>query len=203
LCDKETGHHKGIQVISRILLSLFAAFLITACAARSGEIVASGDRYTPPSSSEEYKLDTGDKIRVNVYNEPTLSGEFAVGSEGTVSLPLVGDMKVREKTPQQLANEVQSRLADGYLREPRVSVEVSTYRPFFILGEVTAPGQYPYANGLTVMNAIATAQGFTPRADRKVAYIRRAGATHEEVLRLTPSLRVWPGDTIRLGERYF
>ncbi|WP_336966220.1 polysaccharide biosynthesis/export family protein [Sphingobium aquiterrae] len=179
-------------------------FLATACAAGGGgEVISTGERYAAPMANEEYRLDTGDKIRLNVFNEPTLSGEFAVGSEGTVSLPLVGEVVAKDKTPQKLAAEVQTKLADGYLREPKVGIEVATYRPFFILGEVSAPGQYPYANGLTVMNAIATAQGFTPRADKKVAYIRRAGATREEPLKLTPSLRVFPGDTIRLGERYF
>ncbi|HEX7820397.1 MAG TPA: polysaccharide biosynthesis/export family protein [Sphingobium sp.] len=166
--------------------------------------MSSGDRYVAVEpGAENYQLGPGDKIKVNVFNEETLSGEFNVGSEGTVSLPLIGEVTAKNKTPQQLATEVQSRLADGYLREPKVSVEVSAYRPFFILGEVKAPGQYPYASGMTVLNAVATAQGFTPRAARKVAFVRRAGASEEVPMALTPTLRVMPGDTIRLGERYF
>lgn len=201
---KASGLIKGYDVISRIVLSFFMVLLASACAAGGGaDVISSGERYAPPVANEEYRLDTGDKIRVTVFNEPTLSGEFSVGSEGTVSLPLVGEVTAKDKTPQKLAGEVQSKLADGYLREPKVGIEVATYRPFFILGEVSAPGQYPYSNGLTVMNAIATAQGFTPRANKNVAFIRRAGATREEALELTPALRVWPGDTIRLGERYF
>ncbi|HEX7857275.1 MAG TPA: polysaccharide biosynthesis/export family protein [Sphingobium sp.] len=153
--------------------------------------------------AENYQLGPGDKIKLTVFNEETLSGEFSVGSEGTISLPLIGEVVAKNKTPQSLATEVQSKLADGYLRDPKVSVEISAYRPFFILGEVKAPGQYPYASGMTVLNAIATAQGFTPRAAKKIAYVRRAGATQEVPMALTPDLRVMPGDTIRLGERYF
>lgn len=191
-------------MLSRFLQCFFLAILLTACGARSGPVISSGERYaTPVAGQDDYRLGPGDKIRVNVFNEPTLSGEFSVGSEGAVSLPLIGDVGAKGKTPQALATEVQSLLADGYLREPKVSIDVSSYRPFFILGEVNAPGQYPYASGMTVLNAIATAQGFSTRADKKVVYIRRDGATTEVALQLTPMLRVFPGDTIRLGERFF
>ena len=194
----------GKKVIVRLFQCFFLAILLSACGATSGPVISSGDRYAMPTSGEEdYHLDAGDKIRMNVFNEDTLSGEFAVSSEGTVSLPLIGDVQAKGKTPQQLAAEVQALLADGYLRDPKVSIEVSSYRPFFILGEVEAPGQYPYASGMTVLNAVATAQGFTPRAAKKVAYIRRAGATSEVAMEITPALRVYPGDTIRIGERYF
>lgn len=189
----------------RFLQSLFLVLVLAGCAAASQPVVSTGERYAAVSDQEDdnYQLGAGDKIRVTVFNEETLSGEFSVGTEGAVSLPLIGDVAAKGKTPQQLATEVQSKLADGYLREPKVSIEVSSYRPFFILGEVKAPGQYPYASGMTVMNAIATAQGFTPRAAKKVVYIRRANTNTEVPMALTPTLRVLPGDTIRLGERYF
>lgn len=190
--------------MSRFIQLFCLVLFLAGCSAASGPIVSTGERYAPiEAGSENYRLNAGDKIKVTVFNEETLSGEFSVGSEGTVSLPLIGEVVAKDKSPQELASEVQSRLADGYLREPKVSIEVSAYRPFFILGEVESPGQYPYASGMTVMNAIATAQGFTPRAERKVAFIRRAGAASEVAMKLTPDLRVYPGDTIRLGERYF
>jgi polysaccharide export outer membrane protein len=188
----------------RLFQSFFLALLLAACSsAGSGPVISSGDRYTPVIGNEDYRLGSGDKIRVTVFNEETLSGDFTVSSEGTVSLPLIGDVAAKNKTPQQLAAEVQGKLADGYLRAPKVSIEVSTYRPFFILGEVKAPGQYPYASGMTALNAIATAQGFTPRADKKLVFIRREGASSEDAMKLTPDLRVLPGDTIRIGERFF
>jgi polysaccharide export outer membrane protein len=181
--------------------------LLSACGSSSttaGPVISSGERYTLADSQiEDYKLGVGDKIRLTVFNEATLSGEFSVGANGVISLPLVGDVEAIGHAPQDVATAYQDKLAAGYLREPKVSVEVTAYRPFFILGEVKAPGQYPYVSGLTVMNAIATAQGFTPRAQRQTVFIRRSGTAEQQSFALTPDLRVYPGDTIRLGERYF
>lgn len=187
----------------RIILAIMIASLGTSVYAKR-EIISSGDRYSvSPDVSEGYKLGIGDKVRLTVYNEPALSGDFSVSADGALSLPLIGDISVLNKSTSEAAKLIQTKLGDGYLRDPKVSMEVVTYRPFFILGEVKSPGQYPFSSGLTVMNAIATAEGFTPRAERKSVYIRRLGAVGEEQYRLTPDLRVWPGDTIRLGERYF
>jgi polysaccharide export outer membrane protein len=184
--------------------------LLSACAEKgAGPIVSTGDRYAGPQEAvasqvaQEYRLDAGDRIRLTVYNEPGVSGEFTVSSEGKVALPLIGEVPARGQTVAELAAAARARFADGYLREPRVSGEVVAYRPFFILGEVAAPGQYAYAVGLTAMNAVATAKGFTPRANRDLVQIRRQGETKETSYRLTPELLVFPGDTIRVGERYF
>jgi polysaccharide export outer membrane protein len=184
--------------------------LLSACAEKGdGPVLSSGDRYSDPTDAaaarvvQEYQLDAGDKVKLTVYNEPTLSGEFTVSSDGKVALPLIGEVPARGQTVAKLAADARARFADGYLREPKVSGEVVEYRPFFILGEVAAPGQYPYAVGLTAMNAVATAKGFTPRANRDVVQIRRQGETKENNYRLTPELLVFPGDTIRVGERYF
>ena len=180
------------------------ALLLGACGGASLPVATAGDRYVgQPAGSEEYKLGVGDKVRLTVFNEPTISGEFSVAANGTLSVPLIGDVPAIGKGPAELGALIQSRLADGYLRTPQVSVEVTAYRPFFILGEVKSPGQYPYVSGLTVLNAIATAQGFTPRADHTRAFIRRSGEAEEQPYRLTPDLRILPGDTVRLGERYF
>jgi polysaccharide export outer membrane protein len=187
-----------------IVLTFCASLLLAACSHGGPAPTLTGERFAASADpTESYKLGVGDKVRVTVFNEPSLSGEFSVGADGKMSLPLVGDVTAQDKTPPQLAVIVQGLMANGYLRDPKVSAEVITYRPFFILGEVKAPGQYPYVSGLTVMNAIATAQGFTPRAQRRTVYIRRSGAAAEEAFHLSPDLRVWPGDTIRLGERYF
>jgi polysaccharide biosynthesis/export protein len=153
--------------------------------------------------ADDYKLGVGDKVRIIVFNEESLSGEFQVSASGRVSLPLIGDVDATGETTGDLIKAIQTRLADGYLRDPRVSVEVLTYRPYFILGEVKTPAQYPYVNGMTVVNAIATAGGFTPRASQKRIYIRRSGEDQEKPYPVTPDLRVYPGDTIRVGERFF
>lgn len=194
--------------MTRSLLAILLSLLAVACSSAPGQLQSTGDRYVPaPLESaregEDYRLDAGDKIRLTVYNEASLSGEFAVGSDGKLSLPLIGDVNAKGRTTVEIVAEVQSKLGEGYLREPRVSMEISTYRPFFILGEVKSPGQYSFATGMTVLNAVATAQGFTPRASKDVVYIRRAGASEEVAYKVSPSLRVLPGDTVRFGERYF
>lgn len=189
-----------------LILLISGLFLATlsACSTTPGEVISVGPRYDVVAADMDvYKLAAGDKLRVTVYDEPTLSGEFTVGSNGTISFPLIGDVIANDKTSNDVAQTIQARLANGYLRDPQVSAEVTGYRPFFILGEVNSPGQYPYAAGLTALNAVATAQGFTPRASTKVAYIRRAGGVEEQAYELTPDLRILPGDTIRIGERYF
>lgn len=150
-----------------------------------------------------YRLDVADKVRLIVYNEPTLSGEFTVNSDGVLSVPLIGDVKVRGLTTAESIAAITEKFADGYLRDPKVSIDVLTYRPFYILGEVTKPGEYPYSNGLTVMNAVATASGFTYRANKGNVFIKHAGETKEYKYKMAPDLAVKPGDTVRVGERYF
>lgn len=189
----------------RSIIMLAALLAVTACAEKGeGPVLSTGDRYTPSQeAASDYRLDTGDRIKITVYNEPTLSGEYTVAADGSVSLPLIGDVQASGHTVDDVISAARARFADGFLREPRLSGEVSVFRPFFILGEVSTPGSYPYASGLTVMNAIATARGFTPRANRDVVLIRRKGETQEVSYRLTPELLVYPGDTIRVGERFF
>ncbi len=151
----------------------------------------------------DYKLGVADKVRVIVFNEETLSGEFTVSDSGTLSLPLIGDVKATGRTPREVIRDIEAKLADGYLREPRVSMDVLTYRPFYIMGEVTKPGEYPYSNGLTALNAVARAEGFTYRANKRKVFIKRFGETTEHQYKMDPSVVVYPGDTVRIGERYF
>ncbi len=178
---------------------------LSACAERgAGPVVSVGDRYVAADTSvTDYRLGVGDKIRVTVYNEPDLTGEFWINPDGAISLPLIGTIPALGKTVAEVAAQARAQFADGYLRDPKVAMDVIAFRPFYILGEVAAPGQYPYANGLTALNAIATAKGFTPRADRAVVRIRRQGGEDEVNYRLTPELIIRPGDTIRVGERFF
>lgn len=205
LCNKP-GRKFGAGNLMRFRSCACAVLaLLSACAEKgSGPVIATGDRYMASKSlPTEYRLGTGDHVKVTVFTEPTLGGDFSVGANGMVSLPLIGDVPARGKTVDMVAADAQARFADGFLRNPRVSMEVSTYRPFYILGEVVQPGTYPFAVGLTALGAVATAKGFTPRANREVVEIRREGDPAEETFRLTPDLHVYPGDTIRVGERYF
>lgn len=179
--------------------------LASACAERGdGPVMSSGSRYVSAETGEaDYQLGVGDRVKVTVFNEPTLTGEFWINPDGTLALPLIGNVAASGKPVAEVASLAQARFADGYLRDPKVAMEVTVFRPFYIMGEVAAPGQYPYATGLTAMNAIATAKGFTPRANRDVIRIRRQGSGAEVNYRLTPQLIVRPGDTIRVGERFF
>ena len=152
---------------------------------------------------EIYRLGTGDRLRLNVFGEDNLSGEFVVGGAGTVSLPLIGEVQATGKSPAELKTDIEAALADGYLKAPRVNIELLNYRPFFVLGEVANSGEYPYSEDMTVLNAVATAGGFTYRANKKAVFIKRAGAAAEERFALTATTPVQPGDTIRIGERLF
>ncbi|EDX82072.1 Polysaccharide biosynthesis/export protein [Brevundimonas sp. BAL3] len=164
----------------------------------SGPAVEEGVRTVP-----EYRLGAADKVRVNVFGEEALTGEFLVGGSGKVSLPLLGEVQAAGLTISQFQEEIANALRQGYINEPRVSAEVLNYRPFYILGEVNKPGEYPYTNGLTVLNAVATAEGFTYRADTRRVYIKRADVGGEQAFPLTTATQVAPGDTIRIGERFF
>lgn len=153
--------------------------------------------------AEGYRLDTGDEIKITVFGEPNLSGTFQIDGTGLISMSLIGEVSAKNKTVRQLQRDIETRLKDGYLREPQVSAEVMTYRPFYILGEVNRPGEYPYTNGLTVMNAIASAGDFTYRADKRRIVIKSVDSDAERTVELTPSTQVRPGDTIRVKERFF
>ena len=148
-------------------------------------------------------LGPGDKLRITVFEEEDLSGEFGVAGNGDISFPLIGDVVAAGRTVQQVQNTIAARLRDGYVKDPRVSAEVLTFRPFFILGEIAKPGEYPYMDAMTVLNAIATAGGFTYRANHSVVFIKGIRDTTEHKVRLTGGLILAPGDTVRIGARLF
>ena len=150
-----------------------------------------------------YTLDSGDKLRIVVFGQDALSNNYTVDAAGQVTLPLAGAIEARGLTTAQLGNAIAGRLKSGYVRDPSVAVEIETYRPFFVLGEVTYPGQYPYVPNMTVEKAIAIAGGFTPRATRdKVTVTRKVqGAPARYTLPLRYPIR--PGDTVEISERWF
>lgn len=175
------------------------AVALTACAT---DAAPSGPGPAGTSSTGDYRLGAADQLRITVFNEPGLTGQFVVGSQGTVAYPLVGDVQAAGLTVAEFTTSLRTKL-ETYVRTPSVNVEVANYRPFFILGEVTRPGTYPYSVDLTVMNAVAIAGGFTYRANQHRVYIRRASETTEHAYDLTVSTPVMPGDTVRIGERIF
>lgn len=189
-------------MISR-LIAFLAAFLSLALASCSG----GGDlpRATPIAADAPYTLGAGDKLRIIVFGEETLTGEYRVTGAGDVSFPLIGNIKVEGRTIEDLQADLTTRLGSGYLADPRVSAEIIDYRPYYILGEVNRPGQYDYSVGLTIEQAIAAAGGFTYRANSNRVFLKRATQTRESIVDLdgNSAFLVRPGDTIRVGERFF
>jgi polysaccharide export outer membrane protein len=184
-------------------IAMHKAFLIIAAAiAVAAALVLSAG----PSSAADpaYMLGSGDKVRVTVFGELDLSGEYQVDGSGVLAFPLVGEVRAAGGTARNLENEIAKKLSSGYLKNPTVSVEVLTYRPFFILGEVKQPGSYPYKNGLNVLNAVAMAGGYTYRAKSNVWVITRSGDKEFQDREIrNGDFTVLPGDTIVIPERFF
>lgn len=196
----------------RLLFALALAASNVACAtsgAITSVVTADGSEVLLADASQEqrelveYRLGSGDRLRVIVFGEDTLSGEYTVDGSGAVSLPLIGEVTAGGLSLREFQRAVEASLRDGYLNDPRVSAEVMNFRPFYIMGEVRDPGEYPFTSGLTVVNAVATAGGFSYRANTRVVFIKRAGADREVQYPLTVNTPVQPGDTIRIGERFF
>jgi len=181
------------------------ALLLAACGTTGGQTAGAREAGpgTQTQASTVYRLGSSDRLRVTVFGHPDLSGEFEVDGTGAISLPLIGQTAAVGLATTELEQSIAASLANGYVLSPRVSVEVINYRPFYILGEVGRPGEYPYTNGLTVQNAVAAAGGFSYRANKKVVYIKSTDSDREIAYDLTPSTVVKPGDTLRIGERIF
>jgi protein involved in polysaccharide export with SLBB domain len=154
-------------------------------------------------SGNDYHLGSGDKIHVSVFGQTDLNGDFVVDGAGSVQLPLIGLVQAAGLTVAQFQKEITVKYADGFLVNPNVEVDVSGYRPFYIIGEVKTPGQYAYVNGMSILNAVALAGGFSDRADKSEVYIRRNGASKEAELPADETTKVNPGDIIRISERFF
>jgi protein involved in polysaccharide export with SLBB domain len=200
---------------------LALAALLTACANGPSDVI--GDARSGLATSTEpnsvkaapagagvatgatrgYVLGPGDKLRIQVFNEVEMSREYEVDSAGKVTLALIGAVQAAGQTPSDLQEGIQQALGKGYLRNPKVSVEVANYRPFYVIGEVTKAGEYPFKNGMNVISAVAVAGGYGYRANEKVVYIRRSEDSVERSYPASSSLAVNPGDIVRIPERLF
>ncbi len=200
--------HEGPRRAPRALALAMAAALAGLAALPLGGCAAAG---APPISTadvaaglESYRLGAGDRVRVTVFNEPSLTGEYNITPGGALAFPLIGVVSAGGRTIDAVQQELVAKLGEGYVNDPRVSLEVLSYRPFYILGEVNRPGEYSYASGMTVEQAIARAGGFTYRANEKTVFLRRQTGKGESAVPLrSAQVAVLPGDTIRVGERYF
>ncbi len=192
----------------RLFIILMAAAALSACSGQpsttpSATVLDSTEAMATESFSGGYKLGPGDKMRVIVFGEPDLSGEFFVDDSGVVDLPLIGDVAAGGQTVSEFEEQVVAKFSNGYLRDPKVAIEVLNYRPFFIIGEVKSGGEYPYKSGLTVQDAVAIAGGYSYRANQNTAFIRRAGTDQETKVVLSQRVAIFPGDNVRIPERFF
>jgi polysaccharide export outer membrane protein len=200
-------HRRMITLFSLVL----AVGLVAACSSSSPppalpEAAGAGTAAAGGALIEDisgYKLGPGDALRVNVFRHEDLSGEFSLDGEGYFALPLVGEILGGGRTARQLESEIEVALkSGGYLIDPQVSIEVLNYRPFYIIGEVNQPGSFEYVNGMTVINAVALAGGYTYRADQDDIIISRGGSNGPRIQAL-PDTEVLPGDIIEVTERFF
>ena len=152
---------------------------------------------------EAMRLQAGDKIRVTVYGEDKISGEYEIDPSGFVSLPLAGTVQAAGQTKISLEQSLSEKLKSNYLRDPKVTVDVATFRPIYVLGEVQKPGEYPFRSGLNVVSAMAVAGGATYRASNSRVLIQRSGEPALKEYALDPSIPIMPGDVLRVPERYF
>ncbi len=181
------------------ILALIAG--LSGCSAE-GPITGSSEDLRKAQATP-YSLGTGDKLHIAVFGEDNLSGDYTVSQDGDIALPLAGNVHAAGLTVPQLQQAVTNTLANRYVQNPRVTIDASNLRPYFILGEVNKPGQYSYVPDLTILSAVATAQGFTYRADMSYVYIRHARQPSEQQYTLTATTMIEPGDTIRVTQRYF
>lgn len=178
------------------LALLAASLLLAACATTATTLL-------PTADTMDYRLARGDRIRIEVIREPSLSGEFVVNEAGRVGLPRVGQVEAAGKTAAQLRAELEATLARSYVRDAQVNLDIVSYPPIYILGEVERPGEYAYVDRMSVLALVAKAGGFTYRANRGVVFVRHAQDGAEAAYRLTSGAAVLPGDTIRIEERTF
>jgi polysaccharide biosynthesis/export protein len=165
--------------------------------------VVAGPVVVAEPAEPPYTLDAGDKLRVVVFGQEGLSNAYAVDAAGFITMPLIGAVKARDLTPAALSGAIAAKLRNGYIREPHVAVEIEAYRPFFILGEVTAPGQYPYVANMTVETAVAIAGGFTPRAFKRTIEVSRPDPGGLLRAKVPLAFQLRPGDTVVVSERWF
>jgi polysaccharide export outer membrane protein len=181
---------------SRILVVAVLASLVFGC--------GSGKSLPPFDDGDgAYRLDSGDQLRIVVFGLADLTGSYTVDGSGMISMPLIPDVLARGLTTAELEVAISKQLKKGVVRNPSVSAQVETFRPFFILGEVRRPGQYPYVHGMTVLTAVAIAGGFSDRAQKKYMSITRTVGDSAIEARVERNALVRPGDVIFVPERFF
>ncbi len=188
----------------RVLTALCLLILpvLTACGAGAPPVTEAERKALEAEAAAPPQLQAGEKIHVTVYGEPSLSGDYQIDPSGLVSLPLAGTLKAAGLTQQQLEQALTAKFAGGYLKDPKITVGISEFRPFYIVGEVEKPGAYPYTGGLTVLSAIAIAGGTTYRANQSEVLIQHVGEEGMREYNTNSPIPILPGDIIQVPRRY-
>ena len=150
-----------------------------------------------------YKLGAGDQLEIRVFNQDDLTGKYTINGAGNISMPLIGTVKAKNATVRELETRLEDKLKPDFLLNPRISIQVLNYRPYYIIGEVKSPASYPYVSGMTFLNAVAIASGFTYRAKRGYVNVIRANDLKQEEVEMKMDQLVMPGDIIKIEERLF
>jgi len=194
----------GMSKVSAVAVILVSALVLASCASQAPVPMAHADVQSGrQSAADAYRLGAGDRIRVIVFGEPDLSGEFDIDGSGAFSMPLIGQLDAFQLTVPEVEQAVVVKLKQGYLVDPRVSIEVMNYRPFYIVGEVKEGGEFPFVSGMHALKAVAIAGGYTYRANTQRVYITRKGTADEIEMPASQGTAIYPGDVIRIPERYF
>ena len=184
-----------------------SVFALAACDSDPTPTVKATDiaRVAPTSGGDvDYQLGANDRVRIIVFGQPTLTGEYTLDGNGVLAFPLIGNVDANGQTTKQLQKTIVSKLDPDYLQNPSVSAEVITRRPFYVIGEVQKPGNYPYVTDMTALQAVAMAGGYTYRARQNNLYLKRLDANGRMIrVAATPETKVKPGDTVEVKERYF
>ena len=202
-CIDGRGRHYGDRMAIGSMTALrIVPLLLFVCLASACSAVNPGleDQAAVPV---ELRVAPGDKLRVTVFGEDRLSGEYQIDNAGSISLPLAGTIEGAGLTKSELEQSITTQLKSQYLRNPKVTVDVVSYRPFYVLGEVQKPGEYQFRSGLNVLSAIAIAGGATYRANPSKVLIQRSGSNDEKEYPQSPTVLVMPGDVVRVAERFF
>lgn len=190
------------KILQRTVMLSFAGVVLAACG--GGPLTGSSEGLQQSqAAAQSYHLSPGDKVHIAVFNESNLSGDYVIGADGRITLPLAGPVTAAGRTVPEFQQTVITMLKNGYVKDPDVTVTATDLRPYYILGEVNKPGKYSYEPDMTVLSAVATAEGFTYRASMGSVYIRHAADPSEKEVQLGASTAVLPGDTIRVSQRYF
>ncbi len=180
------------------VILIFAFGILGGCAGNPGYNSSFQDSLATP-----YRLDSGDRLNIVVFGQTNLTRNYSIDGGGNLAMPLIGAVQARGMTVRELENKIGNELRQGFLRDPNVTVEITTYRPFYILGEVRNPGQYPYVDGMTIRTAVAIAGGYTERANKRNAEISRQYSGRIVAGKVAPEYPLRPGDTVNIDERFF